>query len=112
MSESTGAPMWEFRRFSLQERDRRWKAVRERMDRDGIEVIIAPQNTGHSTDWQADARYLSHCGGGPDTDIACVFPLVEPPSVIAKDADIRWGPRVQNWVEDVRDAYRYFGKGI
>lgn len=114
MTEMTkdGAPMYEFRRFSLQERDRRWNAVRERMARDGIEVIIAPQNTGHSTDWQADARYLSHCGGGPDTDIAFLLPLTEQPTMVAKDADVRWGPRVQNWVEDVRDSYRYFGQGI
>ena len=47
MAETTteNATMFEFRRFSLQERDRRWKAVRERMARDSIEVIIAPQNT-------------------------------------------------------------------
>lgn len=107
-----GEQMYAFRRFSLEERDRRWRAVRERMAREGVDVIVAPPNTGHSTDWQADMRYLSHCGGGGDSDIACVFPLNDEPTVIAKEAVIRWGPRVQDWVRDVRDPYRYFGRGI
>ena len=62
-------------RFSLAERDRRWKAVRALMAARGIDVIVAPQNTGHSMDFQADSRYLTHCGGGGDADIAAVFPL-------------------------------------
>ncbi|MBM2810266.1 MAG: family metallopeptidase [Chloroflexi bacterium] len=106
------ARMWEYRRFSLEERDRRWNAVRALMERDGVDVIIAPPNSGHSTDWQADTRYLTHCGGGADTDVAAVFPLVGEPAVIAKDADVRWGPLVQNWMSDRRDAYRHFGRGI
>ena len=55
-------------RFSLAERNRRWAAVRKLMAIRGIDVIVAPQNTGHSMDFQADARYLTHCGGGGDAD--------------------------------------------
>lgn len=102
---------YEYRRFSLAERDRRWKAVRERMQRDGIGVIIAPPNTGNSTDWQADARYLTHCGGGADASIGCVFPLEDEPTVVATSA-VRWGPRVQNWVKDVRDVNRHYGRAM
>ena len=102
---------YEYRRFSLAERDRRWKAVREHMARDGISVIIAPPNTGNSTDWQADARYLSHCGGGADSSIGCVFPLEDQPTVVATSA-VRWSPRVQNWVKDVRDVNRHYGSAI
>ena len=40
-----------------------------------IDVIVTPQNTGHSMDFQANTRYLTHCGGGGDADIAAVFPL-------------------------------------
>jgi hypothetical protein len=40
-----------------------------------IDVIVVPQNTGHSTDFQSNSRYLTHCGGGGDSDIAAVFPL-------------------------------------
>lgn len=102
---------YDYRRFSLAERDRRWRAVRERMARDNIAVIVAPPNTGNSTDWQADARYLSHCGGGADTSIGCVFPLEESPTVVATSA-VRWGPRVQDWVTDVRDVNRHYGRVI
>ena len=103
--------MYDYRRFSIAERDRRWGAVRELMARDGIEVIVAPPNNGNSTDWQADARYLSHCGGGPDASIGCVFPLNDEPTVVATSA-VRWGPRVQDWVRDVRDVNRHYGRAI
>jgi len=102
---------YDYRRFSLTERDRRWRGVRERMARDGIEVIIAPPNNGNSTDWQADARYLSHCGGGADASIGCVFPLADEPTVVATSA-VRWGPRVQDWIADVRDVNRNYGHAI
>lgn len=102
---------YDYRRFSLAERDRRWKAVRELMLRDGIDVIIAPPNNGNSTDWQADARYLSHCGRGADASIGCVFPLEDEPTVVATSV-IRWGPRVQNWVSDVREANRNYGRAM
>jgi Xaa-Pro aminopeptidase len=105
------AAPYDYRRFSLAERDRRWKAVRERMARDGIDVIIAPPNNGNSTDWQADARYLSHCGGGADASIGCVFPLNDEPTVAATSA-VRWGPRVQDWVADVRDVNRHYGAAM
>src|SRR5438270_8192780 len=107
----TEARPYDYRRFSLAERDRRWKAVRERMARDGIDVIIAPPNNGNSTDWQADARYLSHCGGGADASVGCVFPLADEPTVVATSA-VRWGPAVQDWVADVRDVNRHYGRAI
>jgi len=106
-----GEEIYDFRHFSIAERDRRWAAVRELMARDGIEVLIAPPNNGNSTDWQADARYLSHCGGGPDASIGCVFPLNDRPTVAATSA-VRWGPRVQDWVSDVRDVNRHYGRAI
>ena len=48
--------MQPYRRFSLAERDRRWKAIRELMARDHLDALVAPPNLGNSTDWQADAR--------------------------------------------------------
>ena len=99
-------------RFSLAERDRRWAAVRKLMAARGIDVIVAPQNTGHSMDFQADARYLTHCGGGGDADIAAVFPLDGDVTAIATSAVPRWTPRVQNWTADVREARRDYGKQI
>jgi Xaa-Pro dipeptidase len=99
-----------YRRFSIAERDRRWAAVRRLMERDGLAAIIAPFNPGNSTDWQADARYLSHCGGGADASIAVVFPLDAGVTVVATSAAERWGPSIQNWVTDVREAGRRYGR--
>jgi Xaa-Pro aminopeptidase len=98
-----------YRRFSPAERDRRWAALRRLMRRDGLAAIVAPQNPGNSTDWQADARYISQCGGGADASIAAVLPLDGDVTVVATSAAERWGPSIQNWVTDVREANRRYG---
>jgi Xaa-Pro dipeptidase len=108
---STEAPHL-YPRFSLAERDRRWRAVRALMAARGIDVVVTPQNTGHSMDFQADSRYLTHCGGGGDADIAAVFPLEGDVTAIATSAVPRWTPRVQDWTADVREARRDYGKQI
>jgi Xaa-Pro aminopeptidase len=105
------AELYPYPRFSLAERDRRWKAVRERMAAAGIDVIVTPQNTGHSMDYQANTRYLTHVGGGGDSDIAAVFPLHGEVTAIATSAAPRW-PTVQDWTTDVREARRNYGKVI
>jgi Xaa-Pro aminopeptidase len=71
---------------------------------------VAPQNNGNSTDWQADARYLSQVGGGADASIAVVFPLEGDVTVVATSAAERWGPTIQDWVADVREARRRYGR--
>src|SRR5919202_5603787 len=96
-------------RFSLAERDRRWAAVRARMAAEGLDVLVTPQNSGHSTDFQANSRYLSHVGGGGDADIGVVFPLEGEVTAVATSAKLRW-PNVQNWVTDIREARRNYGR--
>ncbi len=103
------AELYEYPRFSIAERDRRWKAVRALMAEDNLDVIVTPQNTGHSTDFQANTRYLTHCGGGGDADIAAVFPLEGDVTAIATSAAARW-PTVQDWTTDVREARRNYGR--
>ncbi|MEA2640730.1 MAG: Xaa-Pro dipeptidase [Chloroflexota bacterium] len=94
--------------FSIAERDARWARVRAMMAQESLDVVVAPNNTGHSTDFQADARYLSHVGGGGDSDIACIFPLTGDVTVAAKDGTHRW-LTTQDWVTDVRDTAREYG---
>src|SRR5881409_3721095 len=103
--------LYPYPRFSLAERDRRWKAVRAKMAEQNIDVIVTPQNTGHSMDFQANTCYLSHCGGGGDADIAAVFPLEGEVTAIATSAAPRW-PTVQDWTKDVREARRSYGRVI
>ena len=102
--------LYPYPRFSLAERDRRWKAVRELMRQQNIDVIVTPQNSGHSADYQADTRYLTHCGGG-EPDVAAVFPLDGEVTAIATSAAPRW-PTVQDWTMDVREARRNYGRAI
>ena len=74
----------------MKERERRWGRVRAKMEREGLDVITAPDNPGHSSDFQADARYLSQVGGGGDCDIACIFPSEGEVTAAAKDGTQRW----------------------
>jgi len=103
--------LYPYPRFSLAERDRRWKAVRDKMAEQNIDVIVTPQNTGHSMDFQANTRYLTHCGGGGDADIAAVFPLNGAVTAIATTANPRW-TTTQEWTTDVREARREYGRII
>jgi Xaa-Pro aminopeptidase len=73
-----------------------------------VDVIVVPNNTGHSTDFQANGRYLTHVGGGGDSDIAAVFPLEGDVTAFATSAAARW-PCVQDWTTDVREANRAYG---
>lgn len=100
--------LYPYPRFSLAERDRRWQAVRARMAEQGLDAIVTPQNTGHSMDFQSNTRYLTHCGGGGDADIAAVFPLDGDVTVLATSAAARW-PNVQDWTHDIREARRRYG---
>jgi Xaa-Pro dipeptidase len=105
------AELYPYPRFSLAERDRRWKAVRDLMRQNRLDVIVTPNNTGHSTDFQSNTRYLTHCGGGGDADIAAVFPLEGEVTAIATTAQARW-PTVQDWTTDLREARRNYGRVI
>jgi Xaa-Pro dipeptidase len=102
--------LFPYPRFSLAERDRRWQAVRELMRQQHLDVIVTPQNSGHSADYQANTRYLTHCGGG-EPDLAAVFPLEGEVTAIATSAAPRW-PTVQDWTTDVREARRNYGRVI
>ena len=105
------AELYPYPRFSLAERDRRWSNLREKMAEQHIDVIVTPQNTGHSMDFQANTRYLTHCGGGGDADIAAVFPLNGAVTAIATSANPRW-TTTQDWTTDVREARREYGRVI
>jgi Xaa-Pro dipeptidase len=101
-------PKYLYPRLSLAERDRRWTAVRAMLERDNLDCLITPNNTGHSTHFQAESRYLTHCGGGGDADIVCVLPLAGEVAAVTTSAE-RWRD-VQNWVTDLREARRAYGQ--
>ena len=88
--------------LSLEERDRRYRNVRQEMARRGIDVLLLPANSGRWEQLQADSRYLSSIGGFA-TEIFTVFPREgEPTAYVFNRA--AWWKRAQRWIADVRDG--------
>ena len=99
-------------RFSLAERDRRWRLVRQLMAEEGLDVIVTAVNTGHWDHFQANTRYLTGVGGNCG-EAAAVFPLEGEVTAIAMAIPpIHYWLAFQDWVTDVRNCNRYFGRGI
>ncbi|MBM2810761.1 MAG: hypothetical protein HW416_1520 [Chloroflexi bacterium] len=98
-------PEWSNAVFSTQERDRRWKRVRELMARDGIDVLVCMPCTNNHNRGAADARYLTQLGENSD-ESSVVFPL---------EGDVTaWHSRggvwpSSNWLTDIRPAPRGTG---
>jgi len=94
--------------LSIQERDRRYRKVREEMARRGIDCLLLPANTGRWEQLQADSRYLSSIGGFA-TEVFTVFPLEgEVTAYIFNRAG--WWKQAQNWVQNVRDGRNRWGE--
>ncbi len=95
-------------KLSLQERDRRYRNVREEMVRRGIDCLLLPANSGRWEQLQADSRYLTSIGGFA-TEVFTVFPLSgEVTAYIFNRAG--WWQQAQNWVRDVRDGRNRWGE--
>ncbi len=88
--------------LSTQERDRRYKAVRASMAKQGIDGLLIPQNTGEWDACQADARYLTSVGGG-GTALAVIFPLSGlPVAIIREPRRVQYWEKAQDWVKEIR----------
>ena len=99
-------------RFSLAERDRRWRLVRQLMSEEGLDVIVTTVNTGHWDHFQASTRYLTGVGGNCG-EASAVFPLEGEVTVIAMGIPpVHYWLGFQDWVADIRNCNRYFGRGI
>jgi len=94
--------------LSIQERDRRYKIVRAEMAKRGIDVLLAPANTGRWEQLQGDSRYLTTIGGFA-TEVFTVFPREgDVTAFIFNRAS--WWQKAQNWVTDVRDGRNRWGQ--
>ncbi|MEA2639315.1 MAG: hypothetical protein QOF51_709 [Chloroflexota bacterium] len=60
------SPEWSNAVFSLAERDRRWKLVRELMAQEGIDLIVCLPGTHSHDRGAADPRYLTQLGENSD----------------------------------------------
>jgi len=94
--------------LSIEERDRRYKIVRDEMANRDIDVLILPANTGRWEQLQGDSRYLTTIGGFA-TEVFTVFPREgEVTAYIFNRA--AWWQRAQQWVSDVRDGRNRWGQ--
>lgn len=95
-------------RFSLVERERRWKQVRQLMERDGLDVIVASSVGG----FQANARYLTGLGGN-NAPVAFVFPCVgEVTALTGPVPSHEYWLSVQEWVTDIRTNFFSEGEAL
>jgi Xaa-Pro aminopeptidase len=103
--------------FGLDERDRRYSAVRDKMRREGISCLIIPHATGDWDNLQPELRYLS-CIGGGGTAAALIFPIEGAPIAAVREARrVETWKAAQSWVTDIRspvalDWSEFFDHGI
>lgn len=106
---ATTIPRLDVPRFSLAERERRWGKVRQLMDREGIDVLVAPSNTGGRDGLQANVRYLTGIGVN-SSPVAAVFPRHG--DVTALTGPVPYAEYwlgFQDWVTDIRA--KFFSEG-
>jgi len=102
------APVQELPRFTRAERERRWSRVRHLMARDGLDVIVAPGNSGAWEHLNANARYLVGVGGNCSPVVA-VFPLDgEVTAIVGSVPGSVFWLGAQDWVTDVRDPAGFY----
>jgi Xaa-Pro aminopeptidase len=97
-------------RFSVAERDRRWKVVREIMAREGVDALVTVYHTGHHNHWQGDLQYLTQIGGN-NVDASLVFPLEGEPTGFVINPYYE-GPAARDWLTDFRVTRRAWGDMI
>src|SRR5215216_3306402 len=102
----------ELPRLSLQERDRRWALVREKMAERGLDCIVL---WGWPTMWDfytANARYLCPVGGNAEFNVL-VFPASGEPTCIVQMPTFLEGWRsAQDWVSDIRPRSKSWADSV
>jgi len=96
---------WSNAVFSLEERDRRWKKVRDLMARDGIDVLVCLPCTNSHNRGQADPIYLTQLGENSD-EVTVVFPMEHEVTAWLSRGGV-WPS--SNWLTDIRPAPRGTG---
>jgi len=101
---------YEVPRLSLAERDRRYRLVREAMDRTGLDVLILPANVSRWEQMMADSRYITTIGGF-GTETLTIFPHEGAVTAYVFNRAPFWRA-AQNWVADVRDGRNHWSDNV
>ncbi len=96
---------WSNAVFSLEERERRWRKVRDLMARDGMDVLVCLPCTNSHNRGQADPVYLTQLGENAD-EVIVVFPLEGEVTAWLSRGGV-WPS--SNWLSDIRPAPRGTG---
>jgi Xaa-Pro aminopeptidase len=94
--------------FSLEERDRRWAAVRAAMAADGLFALVCLPSTINHDRGQASARYLTQLGENSE-EVTCVLPLEGEVTTWQLRAGVYPG---SSWITDNRRAGRTYGRAV
>lgn len=95
--------------LSLDERDRRWRLVREAMEREEVDCVVVPVGGTDPGMLQAHARYLTHVGGAADR-AAGVFPATGEPCAVV--AGVEAWRQMQPWCSDLREPSDGFASAV
>jgi Xaa-Pro aminopeptidase len=99
------------RYLSLAERDRRYAAIQQRMDADGLDVLILPASANRWEQSMADSRYVTGIGGF-GTETLTVVPRGQAPTAYLFNRSAWWKGHPNRWVDDVRDGRNAWGRNI
>ena len=98
--------------FSLDERERRWKRLREEMKTVNLDALIALPHEGHWDQFGCDTRYITQIGG-TQTEVGCVLPLEGNVTAVVRGVnEIEWWGLAQDWVTDIRPSRRSYGEPV
>jgi Xaa-Pro aminopeptidase len=89
-------------RLSLAERARRFTAVRERMRRRGLDVLVVRADSGKWDSGSAEARYLTHIGGNGEEGYVVFDVAQNPVYVTLGPGQIENWREAQDWTTDLR----------
>ena len=87
--------------FTLEERDRRYRAVRANMEREGLDALIVFGNTGVEGQWNGNFTYLSNYCLIFATAVI-FFPLEGEPAAFIPGENQLLDARRAGWIEDMR----------
>ncbi len=87
--------------FTLEERDRRYRAVRANMEREGLDALIVFGNTGVGGQWNGNFTYLSNYCLIFATAVI-FFPLEGEPAAFIPGENQLLDARRAGWIEDMR----------
>jgi Xaa-Pro dipeptidase len=98
--------MLELPRFSLAERNGRWKAVRKSMSEAGLDCLVIWGESGKWDSQMANIRYLTQIGGNGEEGVL-LFPREGDPTIYLWSTIMEpFWRKAQDWVEDIRERDR------